>query len=197
MQAIYSKLDKSEAVYERFKMKKKEDHVVLYFGDADEDFGYLRTAVGTTLSTLLAKSYVEFEPIAPTSYLMDIIGRANKPSEAIVKVDINIYGPQRAGTEIGNELSHGKLWLQKSAHKRYETAYENPHFLRLKTNGAQLQIVQPAKQIISEGSTNRKNREERLRKMVEEVYKSVDRTRHLDMVEGGERVTQKLLKYIP
>ncbi|KAM0263536.1 hypothetical protein ACHAQJ_001155 [Trichoderma viride] len=198
MQAIHSRLDKMEAMYEHFKIKKQDDHVLLSFQDAEDDgsgdFGYLRSAVGKTLVPLLALSYINFEPMGQACSLKDIIGRANKPSEAIAKVDINLYGPQWAAAEVGDTLSHGKLWLQKSSHMKRGVTYDNPHFLRLKINGVQMQSMQSVNQTSNEGPTCKKNREERLRKMVEEVYKSLDRSRDVDMVEGGDRVNKELLK---
>jgi hypothetical protein len=199
MQVIHARLDKMGAIYERFKIKKQDDHVLLSFQDADDDdgsgsFGYLRSAVCKTLLPLLALPHIKFEPIGQASSLKDIIGRANKPSEAIAKVDINLYGPPDAAKKVGDTLSQGKLWLQKSIHMKHGATYDNPHFLRLKTNGVQMQSIQSINQIGNEGTTGKQNREERLRKMVEEVYKSLDRSRDLDMVEGGDRVTQELLK---
>lgn len=194
MQAIHSKLNKSELGFQHFTLKEQEDHILLCFRDGGEEFGYLRSAEASALKPLLAKSFIEFEPFISTSYLMDIIGRANKSSEAIMKVDINVYGPLHAAAELGDTLSRDKLWLQKSTYLRSGVSYDNPHFLRLEINGIQVQPVQPVTQAASEGITSRKGRQERLRKMVEEVYKSLDRTRHLDMVEGGDKVARKLLK---
>ncbi|KAK1765014.1 SNF2 family N-terminal domain-containing protein [Phialemonium atrogriseum] len=195
MQIIDSKLGKSSAGYERFKLNEQQDHVLLCFPDDGEEFGYLRSGVGKTLAPLLAKSYVEFEPIATTSNLKETIGRANKPAEAMVKVGINVYGRRWAAAEVGDALSRGKLWLQKPGHTRRGVAYDNPHFLPLKINGVQVQPVQPVSRVPNEGLAGKKHREGRLRKMVEEVYKSLGSTRHLDMVEGGNRVTAELLKH--
>ncbi|KAK4085081.1 uncharacterized protein Triagg1_71 [Trichoderma aggressivum f. europaeum] len=181
MQTIHSKLDKSDAGLERFKLEKRENHVILRFSDTGEDFGQVRSNVGTTLSSLLGdqSSNVEFEPIVSVSYLMDIIGRANRPSDAIVKVDINVYGPQSAVTKVGDDLSSGKLWLQRPSNMRCEVIYHNPHFLRLNLNGVQLQPKQPMKQATREGSSSRRKREARLRTLVEEVYKSIQ-TREIE-----------------
>ncbi|RYP37143.1 hypothetical protein DL767_003097 [Monosporascus sp. MG133] len=195
MQTIDGRLGKSEAGYERFKLDERQDHILLCFDDDGKDFGYLRSGVGRTLAPLLAKSYVEFEPIVRTSNLKETIGRAKTPAEAMVKVDINVYGPRRAAAEVGDDLSGGKLWLQKSDHARHGVVYDNPHFLPIKYNGVQVQPVQSVNQVANKGVAGKKSREEQLRQMVEEVYHSVDSTRHLDMVEGGDMVAQKLLKH--
>ena len=197
MQITDANLGESEAGYRRFELNKQQDHVILCFQDDGKEFGYLRSGVGKTLAPLLAKSYVEFEPIVTTSNPKETIRHTKKPAklvEAMVKIDINVYGPRRAATEVGDVLSHGKLWLQKSGHARREVVYDNPHFLPLKINGIRMQAVQPVNQMVNDGVAKKKYRKERLRKMVEEVYKSLDNTRHLDMVEGGNRVTRKLLK---
>ncbi|EAQ87599.1 hypothetical protein CHGG_04218 [Chaetomium globosum CBS 148.51] len=190
MRTTDANLGESEAGYRRFELCEQQDHIILCFHNDGKEFGYLRSGVGKTLAPLLAKPYVEFEPITLTSNL-----KLAKPAEAIVKVDINVYGPRRAADEVGNALSRGKLWLQKSGHARREVAYDNPHFLPLKVHGIQMQAVQPVSQIVKDGLVKKKHREERMRKMVEEVYKSLDNTRHLDVVEGGNRITRKLLKY--
>ncbi|RYP44409.1 hypothetical protein DL768_009111 [Monosporascus sp. mg162] len=195
MQTIDGKLGKSEAGYERFKLKEQEDHILLCFHDDGKDFGYLRSGVGRTLAPLLAKSYIEFEPIVPTSNLKETIGRAKTATEAMVKVDINVYGPRRAAAEVGDDLSGGKLWLQKSDHARHGVPYDNPHFLPIKFNGVQVQSVRSVNQVANKGVAGKKSREEQLRKMVEEVYNSVDNARHLDMVEGGDMVARTLLKH--
>ncbi|RFU78514.1 snf2 family domain-containing [Trichoderma arundinaceum] len=141
MHAIRYKLDKSETAYERFEMTEREEHVVMCFRDDGEMFGYVRSGVGKALAPLMVKRDVEFEPIVPTIHLMDIITRANKASDATVKIDINIYGPRQTAIEVGDILSSRKLWLQRSAHMRRGIAYDNPHFLRLRINGIEVQPV--------------------------------------------------------
>ncbi|KAM0457399.1 hypothetical protein ACHAO4_003198 [Trichoderma viride] len=200
MQVIHSKLSEIETTYERFKIKKKDDHVLLSFHDADDDdkngkFGYLRSAVGKTLMPLLSMPNVNLEPIGQASNLKDIIGRANKAAEAIAKVDINLYGPRCAAKEVGDTLSRGKLWLQKSHHMKRDVIYDNPHFLRLELSGVSIQPTQPVSQSRNEGPAGKQKRQERLQKLVREVYNSIDRSRNLDKVNVGGLVTQELLPH--
>lgn len=197
MQAIDDKLGGDSAGYQRFKLTSQQDHVVLHLPDGGEEFGYLRSAVGKTLAPLLSHSYIEFEPLVSTMVLKETIARASKPADAIAKIDVNVYGLEGVqAAKVGDALSRGKLWLQKPSHARREAAYENPHFLSLKINGVQMQPVQPVDRVATEGLASKKRRVERLRLMVEEVYKSMDHNRHLEMVEGGSRVTGKLLQYV-
>ncbi|ETS04710.1 hypothetical protein M419DRAFT_73008 [Trichoderma reesei RUT C-30] len=195
MQAVHAKLKDSEVAYERFSIERLDNHVVLRFPGTDKEFGYLRSAEAKVLSLLLDKPYLEFEPRATTSELLDIVARASKAADAIIQVEIYVYGPQRAATEVGDTLSDGKLWLQKPNYVRNGTVYDNPHFLQLRIGGVEPQLIQPLNHSAGDGLISRRNREERLRKMVEEVYRSLDRSRHLEAVAGGDGVTQKLLKH--
>ncbi|KAK1241241.1 hypothetical protein MKX08_001215 [Trichoderma sp. CBMAI-0020] len=200
MGVINAKLSQIETTYERFKIKKKDDHVLLSFhgavdDDTDGKFGYLRSAVGKTLMPLLDMPHVHLEPIGQASNLKDIISRASKAADAIAKIDINLYGPRCAAKEVGDTLSHGKLWLQKSNHMKRDVIYDNPHFLRLDLSGVSIQPTQPATQSRNEGPAGKQRRQERLQKLVREVYNSIDRSRNLDRVNVGGLVTQELLPH--
>ncbi|KAJ5014593.1 DNA repair protein RAD5B [Colletotrichum sp. SAR 10_99] len=181
--------------YQRFALSESQDHVLLAFRDKENtDFGYLRTAPGKTLQPLLARTDVEFEPIAPTVALRETIGRAKKPVEAMVKVDINVYGPRGAAQEVGDKLSEGKLWLQKPAHPRKDVDCDNPHVLRL--DGVDVMAEDLVRPVNSGGPAKRQPREDTLRKMMMEVYQSLDKNRglkDLDKVEGGKGLISKLL----
>ena|SRR5690349_6255077 len=194
MQIINSKLGRGIDGYDRFKLKEEEKHIILCFQNDDEKFGYLRSAEGKTLAPLLARSNIEFEPFVSTNHLKAVIRHANKSADARVKVNINMYGPQGAATEVGNTLSKGKMWLQKPDHARCGVVYDSPHFLTLKIDGIQVRPVQPLSQAINEKLEGMELREDRLRKMVEEVYTSLSNTRHLELVEGGDMVTRTLLR---
>lgn len=139
---------------------------------------------------------VELEPIAPVSNLRDTIGRANKATEAMVKVDINIYGSKSIAAATGELLSKDKLWLQEPDHARQGVRFDNPHFFPIKINGVQMETIQPVNQTVKDGASRAKLRNDQLRKMVEEIYKSVDNTRGLDRVEGGHRVASSLLRLV-
>ncbi|KAF0328442.1 DNA repair and recombination protein rad5c [Colletotrichum asianum] len=176
--------------YQRFELSDSQDHVLLAFKDKT-DFGYLRSGPGKTISPLLTRAGVEFEPIAPTVTLRETIGRAKKPVEAMVKVDINVYGPRRAAPEVGDKLSEGKLWLQKPTHSRKDVDYENPHMLQL--DGVEEMTVEAVREVGGGGPAKRQPREENLRKMMLEVYQSLDKHRDLEKVGGGEGLKNELL----
>ncbi|ENH67515.1 Putative SWI/SNF-related matrix-associated actin-dependent regulator of chromatin subfamily A member 3-like 1 [Fusarium oxysporum f. sp. cubense race 1] len=117
------------------------------------------------------------------------------PGDEMHFVDINIYGLRSKALDIGKRLSNGKLWLQRSSHGRHGFAYENPHFLNISiqdTGAGEVQDMQPA---LSDGVPKKMSKEDQLRKMVDEVYKTVENSRELEMVEGGDKVTRQLLRH--
>ncbi|OAQ70971.2 helicase [Pochonia chlamydosporia 170] len=194
MQQVNSTLRSMNSQYTYFTLYEEKDNVILRFKDEPMDFGYLRTGVCAALAPLLSKSYVTLEPLAPRGSLMDVIGRANKSAEAMVKVDINVYGCQEAMEEVGNALSKSKMWLQTPDHSRPGFPLHNPHFLPVKFQGTQVEENQAPSHAIADGTRTRR-REDLLREMVQDVYKAVDKNRHLERVDGGDRVTQTLLKH--
>ncbi|KAJ0340378.1 hypothetical protein KNSL1_011586 [Colletotrichum chrysophilum] len=176
--------------YQRFELSDSQDHVLLAFKDKT-DFGYLRSGPGKTISPLLTRAGVEFEPIAPTVTLRETIGRAKKPVEAMVKVDINVYGPRRTAQYVGDKLSEGKLWLQKPTHPRKDVDYDNPHVLQL--DGVGDMAIEAVREVNGGGATKRQPREENLRKMMLEVYQRLDTHKNLEKVGGGEGLKNELL----
>ncbi|EXF74188.1 SNF2 family domain-containing protein [Colletotrichum fioriniae PJ7] len=178
--------------YQRFTLTDSQEHIRLSFKDDNTEFGYLRSGPGKALARLLTPdSRVEFEPIAPTNALRETIGRAKKPVEAMVKVDINVYGPRAAAKAVGDKLTEGKLWLQKSDHARRELCYENPHVLDIK--GGETMPENVINDVNSRQPTGRQPREEKLRRMMIEVYDSIKNKREFNRELGDKRLKNGLL----
>ncbi|ESU17188.1 hypothetical protein FGSG_10471 [Fusarium graminearum PH-1] len=192
MSSFDDRLKTGDSPYQYFKPTEYQKQVMLCFPEDEKHFGHLSSAAGQTLMPLITRPRVEVAPLALKIDLREIIHRANKSADARVKVDINIYGPRSVGTSIGEVLSNGKLWLQRSSHSKNGTEYDNPHFLSITVADGHNGLVQN-EVVASNGPTKKKTREEQLRKMVEEVYNAVDNTRELELVEGGDRVTRQLL----
>ncbi|KAK1989120.1 SNF2 family domain-containing protein [Colletotrichum cereale] len=184
-----------QTVYQRFALGEHQEHVLLAFRDDPEatEFGYLRSGPGKTLARLLAQEGLEFEPVAQTTALRETIGRAKKPVEAMVKVDINVYGPRGRARETGKTLSEGRLYLQMPDHARGELPYENPHMLRIK--GAEHMATEAAREVNSRAPTGRQPREEKLRRMMLEVYGSIQNKRHLRREDGAKGLKHELQEH--
>ncbi|KAK1507948.1 SNF2 family domain-containing protein [Colletotrichum costaricense] len=178
--------------FQRFTLSDLQEHICLSFKDDNTEFGYLRSGPGKALARLLTlDSRVEFEPIAPTNALRETIGRAKKPVEAMVKVDINVYGPRAMAKVVGDKLTEGKLWLQKSDHARRELCYENPHVLKIQ--GSEMMPENFIKDVNSGHSTGRQRREQKLERMMIEVYDSIENKREFNRELGDKRLKNDLL----
>ncbi|KAJ4267530.1 hypothetical protein NW762_003637 [Fusarium torreyae] len=195
MSTIDERLQAGGPVYQYFTPTEYQKQVMLCFPDDDKHFGHLRSAVGQTLLPFISHQRVELEPLALKADLREIIQRASKSADAMVKVDINVYGPRLDSTTVGDALSDGNLWLQRSSHGRAGTMYENPHFLTINLEDGHTQTLQNMDPVSNDEAPKRKTRDDQLRKMVEDVYKTVDNTRELELVEGGDRVTRQLLRH--
>ncbi|KAG9503234.1 hypothetical protein J7337_006077 [Fusarium musae] len=195
MLSIDKRLAAEASAYQYFRPTDYQNQLMLCFPGDGKHFGHLPLAAGQTLLPLMTQPSVEIEPLALKYDLREVISRANKPADARVKVDMNIYGLRSKALDIGQRLSNGKLWLQRSSHGRHGTAYENPHFLNISAEDTGIDEVQNAGLVPSDAAPKKMSKEDQLRKMVDEVYKTVENNRELEMVEGGDRVTQQLLRH--
>lgn len=195
MPTIHSKLISALSEHQHFSLKEQEDHVFLTFPTDETEFGFLRSAEGKTLSVVRSRPGVAVEAVARASALCETIARATKPADAMVKVDISVRGPRAQASAVGDELSRGKLWLQEpeEAYRDAGMVYENPHFLRLNIREGALRPVVLVEKGGSGEGVKKRRREEQLRRMVEDAYRTVEENRHLDRIEAGERVSQPLL----
>ncbi|KAF6828597.1 DNA repair and recombination protein rad5c [Colletotrichum musicola] len=188
--AVHSK----KTQYQRFSLLDQQEHVLLAFRDGNNtEFGYLRSGPRKTLSPLLGRHLIEFEPIAPTVTLRETIARAKKPAEAMVKVDINIYGPRSQAQYVGDKLTEGKLWLQRPTHPRKDVEHENPHLLKLE--GLEALTVTDVREVNSGGPAKRQPREENLRRMMLEVYDSMKNPQNRERVDGDKGLSNNLLPH--
>ncbi|KAF4452457.1 hypothetical protein F53441_4737 [Fusarium austroafricanum] len=195
MSFIDERLKAGESAYQYFTPTEYQKQLMLCFPEDNKHFGHLSSAAGQILLPLITQPRVDIEPLALKLDLREVIHRANKSTDARVKVDINIYGLRSEALEVGRRLSNGKLWLQRSNHGRNNSIYDNPHFLSISVEEGESGETQNSQQAANGGQPKKKTKEDQLRRMVEEVYKTVENNRELEMVEGGERVTRQLLRH--
>ncbi|KAK3395026.1 SNF2 family N-terminal domain-containing protein [Podospora didyma] len=197
MLALVTKLQENAGTntnhVQKFKLTPKAVHVLLSLPDGSE-FGYLRPAMTKALVPLLEKGpAIEVEAVAVTSHLCQQISHATKPEEALVQVNINIYGPQNCDKEIGDMLSDQKLWLQRPDHMRAKVIYKNPHALSFPEIEGYLQEEQVAKEVAA--ASKPRAEEERLKILVKSVENALSRASELDNETGDQRLTTELLKH--
>ncbi|KAF4343738.1 helicase-like transcription factor [Fusarium beomiforme] len=195
MASIDERLAAEGSAYQHFIPTEYQNQLMLCFPNDGKHFGHLPSAAGKTLIPLITRPGVDIEPLALKFDLREVIHRANKSADARVKVNINIYGLRSEASYIGRILSDGKMWLQRSIHGRRHMAYENPHFLSISIQDSDPGEAQNTQLVLNESVQKKKTKEDQLRMMVEEIYKTVENNHELEMIEGGERVTRQLLRH--
>lgn len=186
-----SKLD----YVQKFILTPQTTHILLVL-PGDAKFGILRDNMTKPLETLLRKSpTIQVEALGVTGQLCEQIGRATKPDEALVQVNINIYGPPRHRDEVGDVLSGQKLWLQRPDHVRSQFPYSqesNPHAITF----PELQGEMVEDEVPKEMSTTSKPNAERqrLEEFIQDIQDSTkDRENVLENEAGDQRLKTELL----
>jgi hypothetical protein len=126
------------APYQRFALTELPDHIMLTFkphgagvsfspAQFPPEFGYLRSHMKASLDRLLSRPDVEFEAVTPTASLREVIAGFKKSSDALVRVDVNVYGPRgQVAKTVGRTLTRSRLYLQTPDALRPDVPYENP-----------------------------------------------------------------------
>jgi SWI/SNF-related matrix-associated actin-dependent regulator of chromatin subfamily A3 len=180
--------------YQRFSLKAQPEHVLLSFKDDETEFGYLRPNLTKVLEKLMKDdSALDLEAVSRTLVLRETIARAKKPGDALVKVDINIYGPAASAGKVGQALSQQKWWLQRPGHHRRGMAYQNPHYL---TFPDMEEIQAEAQREVGKkaGPGGRPDRGQQIRHLTTALYGRLRGDRDLSRVQGSRRVRRQLLE---
>ncbi|KAK0616473.1 SNF2 family N-terminal domain-containing protein [Immersiella caudata] len=174
---------------------KSVPHILLSLPDG-EQFGVLRSDMTDVLEPLLKQSSTfELEAVASTVRLREQISIATKPNEAIVQVNINIYGPRDRAKEVGDDLSNRKQWLQKPDFFKAEYEYSNPHHLHFPELESQM-VQEEIRQEVS-GTAKPRAEEERVKKLVAQVHEALTRASdpELDRIAGDQSLKSKLYEH--
>lgn len=172
-----------------FGVKKSTTQVLLTFPDGSE-FAHLNTHMAKVLNTVIDLPSVQLDALANLDTLGDTIGKAAKASDAIVRVNINLYGSKEARKDVGCLLSAGKIYLQHPDQRRPTSAYDNPHVLVLPE--MQNQSVDFIPQENCEGALQGNDADQFLN-AVSNVYGSLKRGSHLKRLIGDDRLRTSLL----
>jgi len=163
--------------------------VVLQFPDRTM-FGALNDHASGALEDLVRQPNISFEAIGSVQTIRETIGRVTKAPDAVVRVNINIYGPKESKLEVGRHLSSQKLYLQRPDTLRIGSVYENPHVLSF----SDLEISSYENQLdVQIERTLKRDDGERLRETISKVYSSLTRGTNLNKVEGDFRLKTTLL----
>jgi SWI/SNF-related matrix-associated actin-dependent regulator of chromatin subfamily A3 len=173
-------------------INRAEDRYLISFPDGTL-FGEANVLLEEALQRIEEERHdVDLEVFAPIRPIRETISRATKEKEAVVRVNINIYGPRSVVQEIGSILSAKKLYLQRPDYIRPGLIYDNPHVLRLGNiiqsfNGQDMEM-HTAKQQESEVA-----KAEAFQKTIDTIYSSLTRGQDLAGLEGDNRLKTQLL----
>lgn len=95
------------------------------------NLGYLSEKMERGLKDLVNEHNIELDAVVNLQSLSDAIRRAQKQSDAAIRVDVNIYGPEASRDRVGKHLSDKGLFLQPPNEWRRGARYDNPHILHL------------------------------------------------------------------
>jgi hypothetical protein len=151
--------------------------------------GELNTQLEKVLDAV-SSQLLDLEVVAPKRAIREIIEKATKEREAIVRVNINVYGKRGEAQRTGQEFSKHKVYLQRPDCVRHGINYDNPHVLKL----ANVQALQSNS--VMQVEINKKpqlGKADELRKIISAVYSSLKRGEALNELEGDQRLTTTLL----
>ncbi|KAK7421719.1 hypothetical protein QQZ08_009807 [Neonectria magnoliae] len=176
----------TQSAIQTFTLKPKTDHVLLLLPDETE-FGHPRGDI----TKLLLWGILEFEAVALSDTICRKINKLEKAGEAIVQVDINIYGPSSQGTKVGDALTTDKIWLQRPDYYKRQFQYVNPHVIRF----PELEGSARLEELVNEASSLERRTNTDVMQLVSEVEQSTQRAAGLERVTGDHRLQTKLLEY--
>ncbi|KAF7554933.1 hypothetical protein G7Z17_g2554 [Cylindrodendrum hubeiense] len=174
-----------------FRLRPNVDHILLLLPNGTA-FGHLRDKLTKALTPLLKLDYLDFEAVALSQGVCGRISKMDKSGDAIVQVDINIYGPSDQGIIIGNILTEDKLWFQRPDYYKNEFPYENPHVIRFPELEGSMEFEE-----IRKGNINPTGRTDvNVLQLVSEIQASTHRADGLDRVTGDRRLQTNLLEFV-
>jgi SWI/SNF-related matrix-associated actin-dependent regulator of chromatin subfamily A3 len=171
-------------------LAKVDDQFVIAF-DHGRILGAVNESLEQALERISEQRYpLDFEVFVPVRAIRETISRASKEKDAIVRVQINIYGPRKVARGVGCELSQMKIYLQRPDYVRNGAEYDNPHVLKLvnRPNSVFNMTIDAEMEKISEKASY-----ETLKKTIADVYTSLTRDRDLRGLEGDDRLKTSLL----
>ncbi len=163
-------------------------HLALYFADGGE-FAILNTQISKVLVNVLELPSIDFEVLADGLSVRDTVRTAKKANDALVRVNINIYGSPEIRNDLAHLFSKHKTWLQHPEHQRLDTAYDNPHLLTF-PDVSLPEVDKLDMAVVSDELAQ--DKDEKFQQAISEVYASLKRDSRLEAIEGDARLTALL-----
>ncbi|ORY16159.1 SNF2 family N-terminal domain-domain-containing protein [Clohesyomyces aquaticus] len=177
--------------YHSMKVTRSDTQLFVVFPDGFS-MGELNAQLEKALDRIFGQVDIDFEVLTHIRSVRETIGRATKEKDAIVRVNINLYGPRNQAKQVGVHLSQNKVYLQRPDFLRSGCVYDNPHVLKLPQ-------FQPSEQacIVPVGTERdpAADKAEVFKKTISQVYSSLKRGQRLVGLEGDDRLRTSLLQH--
>ncbi|KAF2128363.1 hypothetical protein P153DRAFT_357729 [Dothidotthia symphoricarpi CBS 119687] len=175
----------------QMKLIQFESQFLVTFVDGST-LGEVNVQLQKALTRIIEQRYeLDFEVFAPVRAIRETISRTTKAKDAIVRVQINIYGPQVCSQGVGQELSQQKVYLQRPDYIRTGAIYDNPHVLKL----ADFQLSNVQADWPAEGKITGEYVPETLKETMMDVYSLLTRSQCIKGLEGDKCLRTHLLPH--
>lgn len=161
----------------------------LVFPDGTE-FGTLDNRNCQALETMINNPELHLNGYVETNAVRNVIRRAQKATDAVIRVEIHIGGPLRLSEEVGSSLSFHKIWLQRPENPRFP--YNNPQkigFPGIDFEGEQVLNSE------AESNVKAKHSAEEFQRTISHVYDTLKRDKDLNRVQGDTRLRTQLMEH--
>ncbi|KAE8387461.1 P-loop containing nucleoside triphosphate hydrolase protein [Aspergillus alliaceus] len=154
------------------------------------DLGYLSQKMEQVLQKLMELPLFEIDAITNLNALSEALRRAGKPTDAAIRVNINVYGQNSDSDRVGRGLSKKGL-LQHPDGFREGVIYHNPQLLRLPgMDDTDTEEEEEAAEV--EVLDTPPERDEDFEETIAEDFNSLRRGDHLTRLEGSETLNGAL-----
>jgi hypothetical protein len=163
------------------------DRVCLVFPD-NAVLGQAEDKRRRSIPRLLSMSSLNLEAMFSPASLLARLRTITSKKDAIIFVDINIYGPASQAAQVGDHLAKYGVWLQKPDHLKRSVRYENPHKIQFPELLQEEVVIQnvPAPTELADG---------RILQLEQAVLAESQRTSHQKGTAGDIRLKTKLLPH--
>lgn len=177
---------------EHFTLEKRSDSAVICL-EPGLTFAYLNEGQGKVLATIMERwPSLQLEGVAYTHSMIDQIGKVTKSHERKVRIDINIYGPEKIAAEVGQALSSNRAYLQRPDQCRENIAYRNPHVIEFEGITTSSQTLRDIR-MGGRSDTLPTEESDRLQTMMAEVRETLNMADEPTRTEGDRRLLTQLL----
>ncbi|KAF9695170.1 hypothetical protein EKO04_006891 [Ascochyta lentis] len=175
----------------QLELQRSEAHFLVTFPDGHV-LGQINAQLEKAFTSIEEQCLqLDFEVFVPTRLTRETIGRAMKEQDAVVRVQINVYGSSASADSVGQEFSQNKIYLQRPDYIREGSTYENPHVLKFSDDC----IAIPTINVSADEPSASKVAGQAFQQIITNVYSSLTRNENLKGLEGHERLRTPLLDH--